>query len=40
MEKITVKSFFLNILKGMLMGMALIIPGFSGGTVAVVLGVY
>lgn len=40
MEKITVKNFFLNILKGMLMGMALIIPGFSGGTVAVVLGVY
>ena len=40
MEKNSVKNFFLNILRGALMGIALIIPGFSGGTVAVVLGVY
>ena len=40
MEKNSVKNFFLNILRGVLMGIALIIPGFSGGTVAVVLGVY
>mgnify|MGYP005773142413 CR=1 FL=1 len=40
MEEKSVKNFFLNVLKGALMGIALIIPGFSGGTVAVVLGIY
>lgn len=34
------KSFFLNILNGFLIGIAFVIPGFSGGTVAVIIGVY
>ena len=38
--KRTPKNFLIDMIKGMLMGMAFIIPGFSGGTVAVVLGVY
>lgn len=39
-DKTTPKIFFLNVLKGGLIGVALITPGFSGGTVAVVLGIY
>lgn len=35
-----VKGFFLNMLKGAVMGVAFVIPGFSGGTVAVILGIY
>ena len=34
------KNFFINVLKGAVMGIACIIPGFSGGTVAVFLGIY
>lgn len=39
-EKITPKSFLFDIAKGFLIGVAFIIPGFSGGTVAAVIGVY
>ena len=39
-RKITPKTFFIDVLKGGLIGIALITPGFSGGTVAVVLGIY
>ncbi len=39
-DKRGIKSFFLNMLKGVVMGVAFIIPGFSGGTVAVILGIY
>lgn len=34
------KTFFVNIVKGFAIGVAFIIPGFSGGTVAAVLNVY
>jgi putative membrane protein len=34
------KSFFLNIVKGFLMGAANVIPGVSGGTMAFVTGIY
>ena len=33
-------NFFIDVLKGAVMGVAFIIPGFSGGTVAVILGIY
>ena len=35
-----VKEFFLDILRGMAIGVAFIIPGFSGGSVAAILGIY
>lgn len=34
------KEFFLNIVRGCLIGIAFIIPGFSGGSVAAILGIY
>lgn len=34
------RNFFMDVLKGSVMGVAFIIPGFSGGTVAVILGIY
>ena len=34
------KTVFLTILKGMAIGVANVIPGVSGGTVAVLLGIY
>lgn len=34
------RNFFRDVLKGLVMGAAFVVPGFSGGTVAVVLGVY
>ena len=39
-KKTTPKTFFTDVLKGGLIGVALITPGFSGGTVAMVLGIY
>ena len=35
-----VKEFFLDILRGVAIGVAFIIPGFSGGSVAAILGIY
>lgn len=35
-----IKRFFINMLKGGAIGLAMIIPGVSGGTLAVLLGVY
>ena len=35
-----VKEFFINIAKGGAIGLAMLIPGVSGGTLAVLLGVY
>lgn len=34
------KTFFLDIVRGMAIGVAFIIPGFSGGSVAAILGIY
>ena len=34
------KSFLLDVLRGYLIGVAFIIPGFSGGSIAAVLGIY
>lgn len=34
------RGFFLDMLSGFLMGVAFIIPGFSGGSVAAILGIY
>ncbi|MBO5908227.1 MAG: DUF368 domain-containing protein [Clostridia bacterium] len=34
------KSFFFDVLRGYVIGMAFIIPGFSGGSIAAVLGIY
>lgn len=34
------KDFFLNLLKGSAIGISMIIPGFSGGTIAVLLNIY
>ena len=34
------QGFFRNIANGICIGIAFIIPGFSGGTVAVLLGIY
>ena len=34
------KSFFSDMIRGALMGVAFIIPGFSGGSVAAILGIY
>ena len=39
-EKRPEKEFFSDILKGFMMGIAFIIPGFSGGSVAAILGIY
>ena len=39
-KKNGVAEFFLNILRGAAIGVAFIIPGFSGGTVAAILGIY
>ena len=35
-----IKRFIIDVIKGVVMGAAFIIPGFSGGTVAVLLGIY
>lgn len=35
-----VKGFFLDIVRGMAIGIAFIIPGFSGGSIAAILGIY
>ena len=35
-----IKDFFLDIIRGMAIGIAFIIPGFSGGSIAAVLGIY
>ena len=35
-----VKSFFLDVIRGIAIGVAFIIPGFSGGSVAAILGIY
>ena len=35
-----IKGFFLDVLAGFGMGVAFIIPGFSGGSVAAILGIY
>ena len=34
------KNFFLNVLRGAVIGIAMIIPGVSGGTLAVLMNVY
>ena len=34
------KNFFLDILRGFGIGLAFIIPGFSGGSIAAILGIY
>lgn len=39
-EKFSLRGFFADMLKGGLMGVAFIIPGFSGGSVAAILGIY
>ncbi len=39
-EKNTLKGFLLDMLAGFGMGVAFIIPGFSGGSVAAILGIY
>ena len=35
-----IKGFFLDIVRGMAIGVAFIIPGFSGGSIAAILGIY
>ncbi len=35
-----VKSFLLDVVRGMAIGVAFIIPGFSGGSIAAILGIY
>lgn len=35
-----IKSFFLDIVRGAAIGIAFIIPGFSGGSIAAILGIY
>lgn len=35
-----VAEFFLNVLRGVCIGVAFIIPGFSGGSIAAILGIY
>lgn len=39
-SEVGIKSFISDMLKGFLMGIAFIIPGFSGGSVAAILGIY
>ncbi len=39
-EKHTVKSFFLALLLGVIIGLAVIVPGVSGSTVAIIFGMY
>ena len=39
-QKSATKSFFLDIIRGMAIGIAFIIPGFSGGSIAAILGIY
>ena len=39
-EKRGVREFFLDIIRGMAIGVAFIIPGFSGGSIAAILGIY
>ena len=39
-EKISVGEYGLNILRGIVIGVANIIPGVSGGTLALVLGIF
>ena len=40
LNKNPIKSFLLDIFRGMAIGVAFIIPGFSGGSVAAILGIY
>ena len=35
-----IKNFFLDIIRGVAIGIAFIIPGFSGGSIAAILGIY
>ena len=35
-----VKNFFLDVIRGIAIGVAFIIPGFSGGSIAAILGIY
>ena len=35
-----VKNFFLDTVRGFAIGIAFIIPGFSGGSIAAILGIY
>ena len=35
-----IKTFFTDVIYGMLIGIAFIIPGFSGGSIAAILGIY
>lgn len=37
---VKLKDFFLDILRGIAIGVAFIIPGFSGGSIAAILGIY
>jgi len=39
-SKSKIKSFFLDVIRGMGIGVAFIIPGFSGGSIAAILGIY
>lgn len=39
-SKGSLKSFLLDIVRGMAIGVAFIIPGFSGGSIAAILGIY
>ena len=34
------KNFFVNVLKGVGMGIANVIPGVSGGTIALIVGIF
>ncbi|MEZ4981770.1 MAG: DUF368 domain-containing protein [Saprospiraceae bacterium] len=40
MEKITIKNAIPQVLKGAAMGIAEVIPGVSGGTIAFITGIY
>lgn len=39
-KKSKIKTFFLDVIRGMGIGVAFIIPGFSGGSIAAILGIY
>ncbi len=39
-RKSKIKGFFLDIVRGIAIGVAFIIPGFSGGSIAAILGIY
>ena len=36
----SIKNFFINLASGFLIGIAFVVPGFSGSTIAVVIGIY